>query len=197
MGPPWRPQPAAPNQLYNKDRCESDCTRHEDHPPHVRRTRRRRARSGAAARRHRAPATHRTASRSPAVPGADRVHAEGRRPEDRALPADASSRHRRRVQGCAGVESRATCSASAPTACSTISARTPGLPVGAAEPLGGWEAPADGKHGTELRGHFTGHFLSRERATLGLHGRQGGQVKRRRHGRRTRKVPGEARRADI
>jgi DUF1680 family protein len=28
------------------------------------------------------------------------------------------------------------------------------------KPFGGWEAPADGKHGTELRGHFTGHFLS-------------------------------------
>jgi DUF1680 family protein len=35
-----------------------------------------------------------------------------------------------------------------------------GLPVGSAEPFGGWEAPADGKRGTELRGHFTGHFLS-------------------------------------
>jgi len=35
-----------------------------------------------------------------------------------------------------------------------------GLSVGGAEPLGGWESPADGKHGTELRGHFTGHFLS-------------------------------------
>jgi uncharacterized protein len=35
-----------------------------------------------------------------------------------------------------------------------------GLSVGSAEPLGGWEAKADGKHGTELRGHFTGHFLS-------------------------------------
>ncbi len=35
-----------------------------------------------------------------------------------------------------------------------------GLDVKGAEPLGGWEAPADGKHGTELRGHFTGHFLS-------------------------------------
>jgi DUF1680 family protein len=35
-----------------------------------------------------------------------------------------------------------------------------GLPVGDAKPLGGWEAPADGKRGTELRGHFTGHFLS-------------------------------------
>ena len=29
-----------------------------------------------------------------------------------------------------------------------------------ANPFGGWEAPADGKRGTELRGHFTGHFLS-------------------------------------
>ena len=29
-----------------------------------------------------------------------------------------------------------------------------------ADPFGGWEAPADGKRGTELRGHFTGHFLS-------------------------------------
>lgn len=35
-----------------------------------------------------------------------------------------------------------------------------GLSVGSAKPLGGWEAPADGKRGTELRGHFTGHFLS-------------------------------------
>ncbi len=35
-----------------------------------------------------------------------------------------------------------------------------GLDLKGAEPLGGWEAPADGKHGTELRGHFTGHFLS-------------------------------------
>ena len=35
-----------------------------------------------------------------------------------------------------------------------------GLSVGSAEPFGGWEAKADGKHGTELRGHFTGHFLS-------------------------------------
>jgi uncharacterized protein len=35
-----------------------------------------------------------------------------------------------------------------------------GLPVGDAKPFGGWEAPADGKRGTELRGHFTGHFLS-------------------------------------
>ena len=35
-----------------------------------------------------------------------------------------------------------------------------GLPTGNADPLGGWEAPADGKRGTELRGHFTGHFLS-------------------------------------
>ena len=35
-----------------------------------------------------------------------------------------------------------------------------GLPVAGAQPLGGWEAPADGLHGTELRGHFTGHFLS-------------------------------------
>jgi len=35
-----------------------------------------------------------------------------------------------------------------------------GLPVGSAQPFGGWEAKADGKRGTELRGHFTGHFLS-------------------------------------
>jgi len=35
-----------------------------------------------------------------------------------------------------------------------------GISVGDAKPLGGWEAPADGKRGTELRGHFTGHFLS-------------------------------------
>ena len=35
-----------------------------------------------------------------------------------------------------------------------------GLDVKGAEPLGGWEGPADSKRGTELRGHFTGHFLS-------------------------------------
>jgi uncharacterized protein len=36
-----------------------------------------------------------------------------------------------------------------------------GLDTGpVAKPFLGWEAPADGKHGTELRGHFTGHFLS-------------------------------------
>ena len=35
-----------------------------------------------------------------------------------------------------------------------------GLPVGSAKPFGGWEAKADGQRGTELRGHFTGHFLS-------------------------------------
>jgi DUF1680 family protein len=35
-----------------------------------------------------------------------------------------------------------------------------GLPVGSAQPFEGWEAKADGKHSTELRGHFTGHFLS-------------------------------------
>jgi DUF1680 family protein len=38
--------------------------------------------------------------------------------------------------------------------------RNAGLPVGGAEPLGGWESPADGRQATELRGHFTGHFLS-------------------------------------
>ena len=32
--------------------------------------------------------------------------------------------------------------------------------AGVENPFGGWEAPVDGKHGTELRGHFTGHFLS-------------------------------------
>jgi DUF1680 family protein len=40
-----------------------------------------------------------------------------------------------------------------------------GLPVGSSEgfPGGGsgnWERPADGARATELRGHFTGHFLS-------------------------------------
>lgn len=38
--------------------------------------------------------------------------------------------------------------------------RNAGLDVKNAEPLGGWEAASDGKHGTELRGHFIGHFLS-------------------------------------
>jgi hypothetical protein len=44
-----------------------------------------------------------------------------------------------------------------------------GLPVGAAEPFGGWEAKADGKRGTELRGHFTGHFLTAS-AQLAING---------------------------
>ncbi|HWC97808.1 MAG TPA: beta-L-arabinofuranosidase domain-containing protein [Candidatus Sulfopaludibacter sp.] len=35
-----------------------------------------------------------------------------------------------------------------------------GLSTGDAKPFGGWEAAADGKRGTELRGHFTGHYLS-------------------------------------
>jgi uncharacterized protein len=35
-----------------------------------------------------------------------------------------------------------------------------GLPTGNVEPFGGWEMPADGKRGSELRGHFTGHFLT-------------------------------------
>ncbi len=35
-----------------------------------------------------------------------------------------------------------------------------GLSMGSAKPFGGWEAKADGQRGTELRGHFTGHFLS-------------------------------------
>ncbi|HUP03629.1 MAG TPA: beta-L-arabinofuranosidase domain-containing protein [Bryobacteraceae bacterium] len=35
-----------------------------------------------------------------------------------------------------------------------------GLPTVVTPKFGGWEAPADGKHGTELRGHFTGHYLS-------------------------------------
>ncbi|HUA83021.1 MAG TPA: beta-L-arabinofuranosidase domain-containing protein [Bryobacteraceae bacterium] len=34
-----------------------------------------------------------------------------------------------------------------------------GLPV-QATPLGGWEQPDDGRRESELRGHFTGHFLS-------------------------------------
>jgi DUF1680 family protein len=35
-----------------------------------------------------------------------------------------------------------------------------GLPVGSTEPFGGWEMKDDGLRGSELRGHFTGHFLS-------------------------------------
>ena len=35
-----------------------------------------------------------------------------------------------------------------------------GLPTGSAQPFGGWESKANGKGDTELRGHFTGHFLS-------------------------------------
>jgi len=35
-----------------------------------------------------------------------------------------------------------------------------GLPTGSAQPFGGWEQKANGQRGSELRGHFTGHFLS-------------------------------------
>ena len=35
-----------------------------------------------------------------------------------------------------------------------------GLPAGPAKPLGGWEQPENGQRSSELRGHFTGHFLS-------------------------------------
>ncbi len=35
-----------------------------------------------------------------------------------------------------------------------------GLPTGSTKPLGGWEQPVDARHTSELRGHFTGHFLS-------------------------------------
>ena len=35
-----------------------------------------------------------------------------------------------------------------------------GLPIGSAKPLGGWEQPENGQRSSELRGHFTGHFLS-------------------------------------
>src|SRR5260370_4905217 len=35
-----------------------------------------------------------------------------------------------------------------------------GLPVGATQPFGGWEQKANVQRGSELRGHFTGHFLS-------------------------------------
>ncbi len=35
-----------------------------------------------------------------------------------------------------------------------------GLPVTAIHNLGGWETPPDPKNTSELRGHFTGHFLS-------------------------------------
>lgn len=35
-----------------------------------------------------------------------------------------------------------------------------GLPPGSAEPLGGWEQKDNSQRSSELRGHFTGHFLS-------------------------------------
>ncbi len=35
-----------------------------------------------------------------------------------------------------------------------------GLPGEPEKPFGGWEQPANGKRASELRGHFTGHFLS-------------------------------------
>ena len=35
-----------------------------------------------------------------------------------------------------------------------------GLPLGNVEALGGWEQRDNGQRGSELRGHFTGHFLS-------------------------------------
>jgi DUF1680 family protein len=47
-----------------------------------------------------------------------------------------------------------------------------GLPVGSVEPLGGWERPDDGTRRSELRGHFTGHFLT---ASAQLHASMGDQ----------------------
>src|ERR1035437_9987917 len=35
-----------------------------------------------------------------------------------------------------------------------------GLSTGSAQPFGGWEQKDNGQRGSELRGHFTGHFLS-------------------------------------
>ncbi len=35
-----------------------------------------------------------------------------------------------------------------------------GLPGAPEQPFGGWEQPANGQRSSELRGHFTGHFLS-------------------------------------
>src|ERR1051326_3437527 len=35
-----------------------------------------------------------------------------------------------------------------------------GFPTGTATPLGGWEQPENGQRSSELRGHFSGHFLS-------------------------------------
>lgn len=35
-----------------------------------------------------------------------------------------------------------------------------GLPTGRVRPLGGWEQPENGQRSSELRGHFTGHFLT-------------------------------------
>lgn len=46
-----------------------------------------------------------------------------------------------------------------------------GLPVGAAQPLGGWEQPENGQRSSELRGHFPGHFLSAT-AQLAVNGDQ-------------------------
>ena len=59
-----------------------------------------------------------------------------------------------------------------------------GLPTENAKPLAdmsaervtSWEHPDDGQHGTELRGHFTGHFLSAT-AQLAANGDQDAQAK--------------------
>jgi DUF1680 family protein len=52
-----------------------------------------------------------------------------------------------------------------------------GLPVGAAKPLGGWEQPDNGQRSSELRGHFTGHFLSASALTYASTGENAAKSK--------------------
>jgi DUF1680 family protein len=52
-----------------------------------------------------------------------------------------------------------------------------GLPVGAAKLLGGWEQPENGQRSSELRGHFTGHFLSASALLFASTGDQAAKAK--------------------
>ena len=59
-----------------------------------------------------------------------------------------------------------------------------GLPTGDAKPLGGWEQPENGTRASELRGHFTGHFLSASALLYASTGDKEAKAKARLHGRR-------------
>jgi uncharacterized protein len=52
-----------------------------------------------------------------------------------------------------------------------------GFPVGSVKPLGGWEQPENGQRSSELRGHFTGHFLSASALLFASTGDAGAKAK--------------------